>query len=95
LVSGVVIAALLCWCRSRWQIVYGILEIIVGLLLMMVSLQVTPGAFSSDLSNDFDRVHYAVTVTTYLSAVFVMVRGCDDIRQGWIARRKAKAATTL
>jgi hypothetical protein len=34
-------------------------------------------------------------VTTYLSAVFVMVRGCDDIRQGWIARRKAKAATAL
>jgi len=95
MVSGVVIAALLCWCRSRWQIVYGILEIIVGLLLMMVSLQVTPGAFSSDFSNDFDRVHYAVTVTTYLGAVFVMVRGCDSIRQGWIARRKAKAATAL
>jgi uncharacterized membrane protein HdeD (DUF308 family) len=95
MVSGVVIAALLCWCRSRWQIAYGILEIIVGLFLMMVSLQVTPGAFSSDFSNDFDTFHYAVTVTTYLGAVLVMVRGYDNIRQGWIARRKAKTATAL
>jgi hypothetical protein len=33
-----------------------------------------------------------VTVTTYLGAVFVMVRGCDNIKQGWTARQKAKAA---
>ena len=85
--AGVVIAALLCWCRSYWQLAYGSFEMVVGLFLVVLSLQITPGAFSNDFSNDFDTLHYAVTVTTYLGAVFVMVRGCDNIKQGWAARR--------
>src|ERR1700722_13643289 len=92
MVSGVLIATLLCWCRSRSQIAYGLLEIAVGLFLMMLSLQVTPGAFSSGFSSGFDPIHYAVTLTTYLGAAFVMVRGCDNIKQGWTARRKAPKA---
>ena len=82
---GVTISALLYWCRSRFQWFYGLIEIIVGLFLMVLSLQVTRGSFSSDFSNDFDTFHYAVTITTYLGAIFVMVRGCDNIRQGWTA----------
>ena len=93
ILSGIGAAAMLCWCRSRWQIVYGSIEIVVGLFLMILSLQVTAGDFSSDFSGgDFDTFHYAVTITIYLGAVFVMVRGCDNIKQGWTARRRAKLA---
>jgi hypothetical protein len=67
---------------------YGVIEIFVGLFLMIISLQVTAGAFSGDFSSDFDTFHYTVTITTYLGAIFVMVRGCDNIRQGWMARTR-------
>jgi hypothetical protein len=68
---------------------YGPIEILVGLFLTVLSLQVTGGAFSRDFSNDFDTFHYAVTITTYLGAIFVMVQGCDNIRQGWTARARS------
>jgi hypothetical protein len=79
---GIGAAAVLCWCRSRWQIVYGSIEIVVGLFLMILSLQVKAGGFSSGFSSGFDTFRYAVTITTYLGGIFVMVRGCDNIKQG-------------
>jgi hypothetical protein len=90
ILSGIGAAAMLYGCRSRWKIVYGSIEIVVGLFLMILSLQVTAGDFSSDFSGDFDTFHYAVKITIYLGAVFGMVRGCDNIEQGWIARRRPK-----
>jgi hypothetical protein len=94
ILSGIGAAAVLCWCRSRWQIVYGSIENVVGLFLMILSLQVKAGGFSSGFSSGFDTFRYAVTITTYLGGVFVMVRGCDNIKQGWTARRRAKLAAT-
>jgi hypothetical protein len=82
ILSGIGAAAVLCWCRSRWQIVYGSIENVVGLFLMILSLQVKAGGFSSGFSSGFDTFRYAVTITTYLGGVFVMVRGCDTNRGG-------------
>ena len=86
---GILVSALLFWCRSRFQTLYGLIEILVGLFLIVLSLQVTGGAFTSDFSNDFDTFHYVMTITTYLGAIFVMVRGCDNVRQGWTARARS------
>jgi heme O synthase-like polyprenyltransferase len=84
---GVIAAVVLYLCRLHFQLIYGLIEIIVGLFLMVLSLKVTGGDFSNDFSNDFDTFHYAVIITTYFGAIFVMVRGLDNIRQGWTTRR--------
>jgi hypothetical protein len=82
MVSGVILAAVLCWVRSNVQILYGTIEIATGLFLMTLSMEATGGAFSSGFSSAFDVFHYTLKITTYLGAIFVMVRGCDNIKQG-------------
>jgi hypothetical protein len=82
---GVTIAAVLFLCRVHLQGIYGLIEIIVGLFLMFLSLVVSGGDFNNDFNKDFDTIRYAVTTTAYLGAIFVIVRGLDNIRQGWRA----------
>jgi hypothetical protein len=93
---GVLLAVALCWVRSKFQILYGMVEIATGLFLMALSMEANGGAFSNDFSNAFDVFHYTLKVTTYLGAIFVMVRGCDNIKQGITKlKNKSKAPETL
>jgi uncharacterized membrane protein HdeD (DUF308 family) len=85
---GVFLAGALFWVRSNNQIFYGVVEIVTGLVLMIFAVYTpVPGDFSSDFSNDFNAFHYTIKLTAYLGATFVMVRGCDTIKQGWQKRQ--------
>ena len=91
IIMGVIAAVILCWVRSNVQILYGTIEVITGLVLIVFAAY-TPaqGAFSADFSKDFDVFHYTLNVTAYLGAIFVMVRGCDNIKQGWQKRQSLR-----
>lgn len=82
MVFGVIIAAALFWIRSYSKIIYGTIEIFTGLFLMLLSMDATEGSFSSDFSSEFDLFHYTLKATTYLGGIFVIFRGCDNIKQG-------------
>jgi hypothetical protein len=89
-VVGILATVFLYWCRSRNQILYGVIEIMTGIFLMSLSIQVT-GDFSKDFSpGDFDIVRSTVTKTTYLGAIFVMVRGLDNIKPEHFVRFGAR-----
>ncbi len=79
-------AALLYFCRLKHKIIYGFIEIIIGLYLASFAFNVTR-SFSEEFdADDFDVVHLNVVITTYLGAIFVMVRGFDNIHSGWKAK---------
>ena len=82
-ILGIAVAIILYLCRSRRQTLYGFIEIATGVWLMILSIKVTEGSFSRDFSSDFDTVRSTVSTTTYLGAIFVMVRGFDNIKHGW------------
>jgi uncharacterized membrane protein (GlpM family) len=83
--SAVVAALLLYVLRSKRQTLYGLLEIAGGFLLVFLSQKIIGGDFSSkDFSPDFSiTVRTVVNIATYLGAIFAMVRGLDNIKQGW------------
>ena len=77
--GGIILAALLFWCRTQWLLLYAVIEVIVGLTLMVLASQVQ-GPFSAAFSDSFDVVRTTLTVTTYLGGVFATVRGFDNIK---------------
>ena len=82
---AIVAAVVLFVCRLKRKVVYGFIEVGVGLYLASFSFQ-SAGDFSKDFSDDFDVVHLSVVITTYLGSIFVMVRGFDNIHSGWKPR---------
>ncbi len=82
-VFAITAAGILYLCRLKYKVFYGLIEVIVGLYLASFSFATT-GSFSKDFDpRNFDVVHLSVTITTYLGAIFVMVRGFDNIHSGW------------
>ena len=84
---GILAACLLFWCRTGKLWMYGLIELGVGLGLMILSINVT-GSFDRSFSRDFDVVRATVSWTTYLGAIFVLVRGLDNIWTS-LGRRKS------
>jgi hypothetical protein len=75
---GIFAACLLFWCRTKLLLLYGVIEVIVGLSLMILASKVH-GSFNSPFSDSFDTVRTTVTVTTFVGAVFGTIRGFDNI----------------
>jgi hypothetical protein len=96
---GIAAAIGLFACRSFIPRIYGLIEVFVGLFMLYLSSQ-TGGSFSKDFSSDFATVSpnaqaihvlgaiFVVQVTTFLGAVFVMVRGLDNMLFGESRRKK-------
>ena len=87
-IVGIVAAGLLFWCRTKLLLLYGAIEIVVGLSLMVLASKVH-GTFDSSFSTSFDTVRTTIAVTTYLGAIFAMVRGFDNIRTALCKMRSA------
>ena len=81
-VSAIAAAALLYFCRSKWKVCYGFIEVSIGIYLLYLSINTTKSGFAFGVSafgSPFETLHIAVVTTTYLGAIFVMVRGFDNI----------------
>ncbi len=83
LMAGTAIAFILFGIRKYARGIYGVIEIIAGLLLLYSSFKVTPGSFSRDFSNDFETFRVAVTFTATVGGLFAIVRGLDNIDTWW------------
>jgi hypothetical protein len=80
--GGILAAGLLFWCRTQQLLLYGLIEVVVGLILMVLASQVH-GAFSTAFSDNFDTVRITLAVTAYLGGIFTTVRGFDNIKTAW------------
>ena len=74
-IIAIAAAGLLYFCRLRLKFLYGIIEVMAGMYLLYLLIYTTAGGF--------DTLHFTVAITSYLGAIFVMVRGFDNIQSGW------------
>jgi uncharacterized transporter YbjL len=79
---GLVIAATLFWMREKHQIFYGVTEVFAGLFILGQGYPKGRGAFSSAFSDGFQTFQWAVVLISTLGAVYIMVRGFDNIKRG-------------
>ena len=66
--------------RTKLKIIYGLIEVVAGLYLLYLSTHTSTGSgLSTALSSDFGTLHFTVVTTSYLGAIFLMVRGYDTL----------------
>jgi len=80
--SGIVVALALFFWRLRFRFLYGLIEIGFGLLVLYDASGKGRGAFSSDFSKDFDTFQLSVVVIQTFGAIYVLIRGMDNLLQG-------------
>jgi hypothetical protein len=79
---GIVIAATLFWVRERHQIFYGVTEVVAGLFVLAGGYSNGRGAFTSGFAEAFQQFQWSVVVISTLGAVYIMIRGFDNIKRG-------------
>ena len=87
LAAGIVTALALFWMRKRHRFFYGVIEVMVGLVTLGQAAGVGRGGFSSGFSADFQTFQWKVALLATLGAVYILVRGFDNVEQGWRIRK--------
>jgi len=81
--AGFVVALLLFWVRYRHRIFYGAIEILAGIFTLWQQYPTGRGSFSGWFAEAFQRYDWHVVFLTTLAGVHIVVRGLDNISQGW------------
>jgi hypothetical protein len=85
---GLAMAATLFWMRERHPIAYGLTEMTAGLFILWQNYSNKRGGFSAGFfAEAFQTFQSNVVLVTTLGAVYVMVRGFDNIKRGVTALR--------
>jgi hypothetical protein len=79
---GLVIAITLFWMRLKHAFVYGLTEVAAGLFILAQSYTVGRGGFSAGFNEAFQTFQGNVVLVSTLGAVYVMVRGFDNMKRG-------------
>ena len=81
--AGVWIAGFLFWVRKRQRVLYGLTEVLAGLFILYHSSTVGRGGFNSGFSDGFQTYRWQLILISTLTAIYVIIRGLDNIEQGW------------
>jgi hypothetical protein len=76
---GLIIASTLFWIRETHQRIYGLSEIGVGLFVLYQSFPKGRGGFSAGFSGGFQTFEWSVILISTVGAVYIMVRGLDNV----------------
>jgi hypothetical protein len=76
---GLVTAITLFWVGECHQRIYGLSEITVGLFVLYQTFPKGRGGFSSGFSDGFQTFQWSVVLISTVGAVYIMVRGLDNI----------------
>jgi hypothetical protein len=87
-VCGLVTAATLFWMRENHQVFYGATEVLAGLFILAQGYPKGRGPFSSAFSDGFQTFQWSVILISTLGAVYIMVRGFDNMKRGWLGSGK-------
>jgi hypothetical protein len=80
--GALVLAVTLFSIRKHHRVSYGIIEIAFGCFGLWYTWREGRGAISSDFSADFDVWMWRIIVIQTVGAVYVIIRGLDNIDQG-------------
>jgi hypothetical protein len=80
--GGLGLAVVLFLWRIRYRAIYGIGEIVFGVAVLWDAAYKGRGDFNSDFSNDFSHFELSVILIQTFGAVYVLIRGMDNVLQG-------------
>jgi hypothetical protein len=70
--------------KRNHRIFYGVSEIFVAIYILSQNYPQGRGGFSSGFSDGFQVFKWNVVLISTLAAVYIMVRGLENIREGLI-----------
>jgi hypothetical protein len=76
--------------RLRFRFLYGLIEVGFGLCVLWDASGKGRGDFSSGFSSGFDTFQLSVVLIQTFGAVYVLIRGLDNLLQGLSPEGKAK-----
>ena len=88
--SGIVTALCLFLLRLRFRFLYGLIEVGFGLCVLWDASGKGRGGFSAGFSSDFDTFQISVVLIQTFGAIYVLIRGLDNVLQGLPVETKAK-----
>jgi hypothetical protein len=83
ILAGFIAAVALFWLRRRHRVIYGFGEVLAGIFTLSQSYHIGRGAFTSAFAEAFQPFQWQVVFLTTVAAVYIIVRGFDNIEQGW------------
>jgi hypothetical protein len=84
--AGTAAAITFFWMKIRHRFFYGLSEILAGIFVLLQNYPQGRGDFSSDFGDGFQTFKWHVVLVSTLAAVYVIVRGFDNIREALRAR---------
>jgi hypothetical protein len=81
--AGAIVLALgLFSVRKHYRVLYGAIEIGFGIFVLTYNWRLGRGAFSSGFSSDFDIWVWPLIFLQTFTAIYIFVRGLDNITEG-------------
>jgi hypothetical protein len=84
-ICGIVMAATAFWIRKRFRLIFGLSEIAAGIFTLYQTSSVGRGGFNAGFSAGFQMYRWQLVALATLGGVYILVRGFDNIDQGWHA----------
>jgi hypothetical protein len=81
-VAAIVLAVSLFAVRKHYRTTYGAIEIAFGVFVLWNTWRQGRRGFSADFSSDFDVWNWTIILLQVFGAVYVIIRGLDNIDQG-------------
>lgn len=80
--AGLLAAGTFFWMKLRHRVFYGASEIFAGIFVLSQNYHQGRGAFSSGFGDGFQAFRWNVVLLSTLTAIYIMVRGLDNVREG-------------
>ena len=85
--ASLVIAVALFWLRKIARGLYGAIEVLIGFVAIVDASTKGRGGFSAGFSAGFQRYDWPVVLLQTAAAIYLMIRGFDNLDQWWSDKR--------
>ncbi|MBK3666156.1 hypothetical protein JJE66_33665 [Bradyrhizobium diazoefficiens] len=93
--AGIFVALSLFLLRLRFRVVYGAIEVVFGLYVLWDAAGKGRGSFSSGFSSGFDTFQISVVLIQTFGAIYILIRGLDNLLQGLPANTRERFETRV
>jgi hypothetical protein len=82
IVGAIILALSLFSVRKHYRVAYGTIEVVFSIFILTYNWRQGRGAFSSDFSSDFDIWVWQIIFIQTFTAIYIFIRGMDNIAEG-------------